>query len=269
MRNAAPTPPPDAASAPTAPERDLARPPDGVDGPSPGAIVLDGVVKTYGTGEVAVHALRGIDLRIEVGQFVVILGPSGSGKTTLMNLLGGIEPPTSGRIVAAGRDITALDEASLTAYRRAEVGFVFQFFNLIPTLTALENVALVAELVGVRDPAASLEALRAVGMADRADHFPGALSGGEQQRVAIARAVVKDPSILLCDEPTGSLDLETGRQVLSVLRRASGSDGRTVVLVTHNSAIAAMADRVLRMGSGELLDDHLLAHPVAPEAVTW
>jgi putative ABC transport system ATP-binding protein len=243
----------------------------GVDASHPpqSAIVLEQVVKTYGAGEVAVHALRGIDLTIPAGQFVVVLGPSGSGKTTLMNLLGGIEPPTSGRILVAGRDITTLDDQALTAYRRAAVGFVFQFFNLIPTLTALENVALVAELVGARDTATSLEALRAVDMVDRADHFPGALSGGEQQRVAIARAVVKDPSILLCDEPTGSLDLETGRQVLSVLRRASGSDGRTVVLVTHNSAIAAMADRVLRMGSGELLDDRLQPHPLAPEEVAW
>ncbi|MFH0750521.1 MAG: ABC transporter ATP-binding protein [Chloroflexota bacterium] len=238
-------------------------------GPADRAIRLERITTTYGSGEVAVHALRGIDLEIEAGQFVVVLGPSGSGKTTLMNLVGGIEAPTSGRIAVAGRDITALDERALTAYRRAEVGFVFQFFNLIPTLTALENVALVAELVGDRDPASSLAALRDVGLADRADHFPGALSGGEQQRVAIARALVKRPSILLCDEPTGSLDLDTGRQVLAVLRRTSRAGERTVVLVTHNSAIAGMADRVLRMGSGELLDDRLQPDPIAPEEVRW
>jgi len=238
-------------------------------GPAATAIRLERIVKTYGSGEVAVHALRGIDLEINAGQLVVVLGPSGSGKTTLMNVIGGIEPPTGGRISVAGRDITTLDDRALTAYRRAEVGFVFQFFNLVPTLTALENVALVAELVGDRGSESSLAALRAVGLDDRADHFPGALSGGEQQRVAIARAIVKRPTILLCDEPTGSLDLETGRQVLSVLNRTSRAAGGTVVLVTHNSAIAGMADRVLRMGSGELLDDRLQPHPIAPEEVTW
>jgi len=237
--------------------------------PADVAIRLERVVKTYGDGEVAVHALRGIDLEIEAGQFVVVLGPSGSGKTTLMNLIGGIEPPTSGRITVAGRELTTLDDRALTAYRRAEVGFIFQFFNLVPTLTALENVALVAELVGDRGPESSLAALRAVGLDDRADHFPGAMSGGEQQRVAIARALVKRPTILLCDEPTGSLDLETGRQVLSALHRTSRTSGRTVVLVTHNSAIAGMADRVLRMGSGELLEDRLQPQPIAPEEVTW
>ncbi len=241
-------------------------------GDTPGAEVairLENVVKTYGSGEVAVHALRGVDLEIGAGQFVVVLGPSGSGKTTLMNLIGGIEPPTSGRIIVAGRDLTTLDDRALTAYRRAEVGFVFQFFNLVPALTAAENVALVAELVGDRGPESSLAALRAVGLADRADHFPGAMSGGEQQRVAIARAMVKRPTILLCDEPTGSLDLETGRQVLSVLHRTSRANGRTVVLVTHNSAIAMMADRVLRMGSGELLEDRLQPQPIEPENVAW
>jgi putative ABC transport system ATP-binding protein len=232
------------------------------------AIKLSGLEKTYGSGEVAVRALRGIDLEIPSGQFVVVLGPSGSGKTTLMNMVGGIEPPTAGRVTVAGRDVTSLAEKELTDYRRAEVGFVFQFFNLIPTLTALENVALVAELVG-RNVQASLAALQAVGLADRAGHFPAAMSGGEQQRVAIARALVKNPAILLCDEPTGSLDLETGRQVLSALHRTGRNDGRTVMLVTHNSAIAKMADRVLHLGSGQLLDDTRNAHPVRPEEVTW
>ena len=238
-------------------------------GPVPPAVRLEGIHKTYGRGDVAVHALRGIDVEIPAGELVVVLGPSGSGKTTLLNLVGGIETPTAGRIVVAGRDITQLDERALTAYRRSEVGFVFQFFNLVPTLTALENIALVAELVGERDPETALAALREVGLADRADHFPAALSGGEQQRVAIARALVKRPSLLLADEPTGSLDLETGRQVLVALRTATRSRGHTAFLVTHNSAIARMADRVLRMGSGEIVENLRQSSPLAPQEVSW
>jgi putative ABC transport system ATP-binding protein len=247
----------------------------GQGGMGPGAIVptpairLTDVRKVFGAGEVAVHALRGITLDVPPGQFVVVLGPSGSGKTTLMNVVGGIEPATSGTIEVAGQELGGSDEAALTAFRRATVGFVFQFFNLVPTLTALENVQLVAELVGRTDPEVSAAALRAVGLDGRDDHFPSALSGGEQQRVAIARATVKDPPILLCDEPTGSLDLETGRQVLGVLYRLSRSGGRTVLLVTHNSAIAAMADRVVRMRSGEIVDDRLSSNPSAPEEITW
>jgi putative ABC transport system ATP-binding protein len=235
----------------------------------PSAILLEGVTKTYGSGEVAVHALRGIDLDVRAGQFVVVLGPSGSGKTTLMNLVGGMEPPTDGRITVAGTLLNGLDDAALTAYRRDTVGFVFQFFNLVPTLTALENVLLVAELVGRKDRESTLAVLRAVSLEDRADHFPAAMSGGEQQRIAIARAIVKDPPLLLCDEPTGSLDLETGRQVLAVLHRLSREGGRTVLLVTHNSAIATMADRVIRMRSGALVDDRLNDSPVPPDEITW
>jgi putative ABC transport system ATP-binding protein len=233
------------------------------------AIRLEGLTKTYGEGDLAVHALRGIDLEIRSGEFVVILGPSGSGKTTLMNVIGGIEPPTAGRITVRGREITALGEAALTDYRRTDVGFIFQFFNLIPTLTAAENVALVAELVSDRDPELVLAALRSVTLGDRADHFPGALSGGEQQRVAIARALVKKPAILLCDEPTGALDLENGRGVLAALHDASRAGGQTVILVTHNSAIATMADRVLRMGSGQLLGDTPQPDPTPPAEVRW
>ncbi len=229
---------------------------------------LDGVTKSYGSGEIEVDALRGIELSVPRGQFVVVLGPSGSGKTTLMNLIGGIEPPTAGSVVVAGHDLTAADDTALTEYRRAQLGFVFQFFNLIPTLTALENVALVAELVGAPEEQARA-ALDAVGLGERADHFPSALSGGEQQRVAIARALVKDPPLLLADEPTGSLDLDTGRQVLAALHRACRDGGRTVLLVTHNSAIAAMADRVLRLGSGRLVRDDLVTDPVPAEAVRW
>jgi putative ABC transport system ATP-binding protein len=232
------------------------------------AIRLEGVEKVYGEGPLAVHALAGIDLEILAGQLVVVLGPSGSGKTTLMNLVGGIEPATAGRVVVGGRDLAGLDDRALTDYRRTQVGFVFQFFNLIPTLTAAENVGLIAELVHVGDDGVR-GALDAVGLDGRSDHFPGSLSGGEQQRVAIARAVVKQPAILLCDEPTGSLDLDTGRQVLSVLRRLNREAGRTVLIVTHNSAIAAMADRVLRLRSGRLVDDRLQAEPIEPEAVTW
>ncbi len=232
------------------------------------AIRLASVGKVYGEGDLAVHALRDIDLEVPRGQFVVVLGPSGSGKTTLMNLVGGIEPATSGRVEIGGQDLAGLDDRSLTAYRRDRVGFVFQFFNLIPTLTALENVALIGELVGVGEDEAR-RALQAVGLDGRSDHFPSALSGGEQQRVAIARAVVKRPGLLLCDEPTGSLDLETGRQVLAVLRRLNRADGRTVMLVTHNSAIAAMADRVLRLHSGRIHEDALQVSPIEPEAVTW
>ncbi len=235
------------------------------DGP---LVRLDGVTKSYGSGETEVDALRGIDLSVVAGQFIVVLGPSGSGKTTLMNLVGGIESPTAGAITVAGHDLASADDTALTEYRRTQLGFVFQFFNLIPTLTALENVALVAELVGAPEERARA-ALDAVGLGERADHFPSALSGGEQQRVAIARALVKDPPLLLADEPTGSLDLDTGRQVLAALHRACRDGGRTVLLVTHNSAIAAMADRVLRLGSGSLVDDEVVAHPVPPEEVHW
>ena len=237
--------------------------------PTPGALRLQNVTKVYGSGEVAVHALRGVSLDVPSGQFVVVLGPSGSGKTTLMNVIGGMEPATAGAVEVAGQDLSGLDEQGLTAYRRDALGFVFQFFNLVPTLTALENVQLVAELVGKSSPAVSAEALSAVGLDGRADHFPAAMSGGEQQRVAMARAIVKDPPILLCDEPTGSLDLETGRQVLAVLRRISRDHGCTVVLVTHNSAIAAMADRVLRMRSGAIVEDRRINNPVEPDDVQW
>lgn len=232
-------------------------------------IRLSAVDKSYGTGSVAVHALRNLSLEIGSGEFVVVLGPSGSGKTTLMDLVGGIEKPTGGMVEVAGQQLAGMDDAGLTEFRRLTIGFVFQFFNLIPTLTALENVQLVAELAGRSDPNASLAALTAVGLGDRADRFPGALSGGEQQRVAIARAVVKDPPILLCDEPTGSLDLETGRTVLSVLRATSSNTHRTVLLVTHNSAIATIADRVIHLRSGRVADDRRVANPADPETVSW
>jgi putative ABC transport system ATP-binding protein len=232
-------------------------------------VLLDGVGKTYGEGPAAVEALRGVSLAIEAGELVVFFGPSGSGKTTLLNLVGALERPTVGSLVVAGTELGHLDEAGRTAFRRTRVGFVFQFFNLVPTLTALENVALVLELTGRDQPEErARRALAAVGLGDHLDRFPGQLSGGEQQRVAIARAVAKEPALLLCDEPTGALDLETGRLVLEQLRRVN-REGRTVLIVTHNSGVAAMADRVVRLRSGELVSVERNAVPVEPAAVSW
>jgi putative ABC transport system ATP-binding protein len=231
-------------------------------------IALEDVHKTFGSGDLAVHALRGANLGIDPGQFVVVLGPSGSGKTTMINVIGGIEPASSGRITVRGVEIAGLGERALTEYRRQQVGFVFQFFNLIPTLTARENVALVGELVGAGASAAA-DTLAQVGLADKTDRFPSSLSGGEQQRVAIARALVKRPTVLLLDEPTGSLDLETGRQVLGVLRSAAQSFGSTVLLVTHNSAIARMADRVVHLHSGRVVEDQFQPQPVDASELQW
>ncbi len=252
----------------TRPHETDGAPPAGQAGHDGATVRFEGVSKTFGTGDVAVHALRGVDLQIEAGQFVVVLGPSGSGKTTLMNIAGGIESATDGRVRVGDRDLGGLDDEALTTYRREGVGFIFQFFNLVPTLTAVENVALVAELVG-KGEAEARATLDAVGLTDRVDHFASALSGGEQQRVAIARALVKSPEILLCDEPTGSLDADVGRSVLGVIHRLARTDGRTVILATHNSIIATMADRVLRLRSGEIVDDVLQANPAPPEEVTW
>jgi putative ABC transport system ATP-binding protein len=232
------------------------------------AVVLEDVSKRYGTGEVAVDALRGISASVDPGELVVVLGPSGSGKTTLLNLIGGIEPPTSGRLTVNGVTLHDKSPVALTEYRRGTIGFVFQFFNLIPTLTALENVQLVAELAGSEGAARSEEWLTTVGLTERLDHFPGSLSGGEQQRVAIARALVNEAPVLLCDEPTGSLDVDSGRGVLSQIRHAADS-GRTVVLVTHNSAIARIGDRVLRMGSGRIVEDRRAERPDPPEEISW
>jgi putative ABC transport system ATP-binding protein len=231
-------------------------------------ILLEHVDKTFGTGELAVHALRGATLEIERGQFVVVLGPSGSGKTTLINVIGGIEPASSGRVSVSGVEVTGLKERELTSYRRAQVGFVFQFFNLIPTLTARENVALVGELIGA-DGRAATATLEQVGLGDKGDRFPSSLSGGEQQRVAIARALVKRPTLLLLDEPTGSLDLETGRHVLGVLRSTAVTFGSTVLLVTHNSAIARMADRVIHLHSGAIVEDQLQPEPLDASELQW
>ena len=230
---------------------------------------MAGVWKTFGEGHTAVHALKNIDLAAPQGQFVVILGPSGSGKTTLLNLVGAIDGATAGRIDVGGHDLTSLTTDQQVRYRRENVGFVFQFFNLIPTLTAVENVELVADLTGANGAERAVAVLGKVGLADRIHHFPGQLSGGEQQRVAIARALVKQPPILLCDEPTGELDFETGRMILDLLQGVSKEQNQTVLLVTHNAAIGEMADRVLKLGSGEIVDDISHDSPAPAEALTW
>jgi len=230
---------------------------------------MAGVWKTFGEGHTAVNALKNVDVKGPQGEFVVILGPSGSGKTTLLNLVGAIDEPTQGRIQVGPYDLTSLNQDDQVKYRRENVGFVFQFFNLIPTLTAAENVELVADLTGDDGATRAHDVLAKVGLGDRADHFPSQLSGGEQQRVAIARALVKQPPILLCDEPTGELDYETGRIILQLLQDVSKEQNRTVLLVTHNAAIGAMADRVLRLRSGEIVDDSHNDSPVAAGALTW
>jgi putative ABC transport system ATP-binding protein len=213
-----------------------------------------GLTKVYHMGEVEVHALRGVDLEIREGRFVVLLGHSGSGKSTLLNILGGLDAPTSGRVLYRGQDLTAADDESLTEYRRRSVGFVFQFYNLIASLTARENVELVTDIA--TDPLPAREALSLVGLGDRVDHFPSQMSGGEQQRVAIARAVAKRPAVLLCDEPTGALDIATGIVVLEALEHVGRELGTTVLVITHNSAIAEMADRVITLADGRIVDDH-------------
>ncbi|NCW44709.1 MAG: ABC transporter ATP-binding protein [Gemmatimonadaceae bacterium] len=232
-----------------------------------------GLSKVYGSGGAAVIALQGVDLDVSAGEFVVILGPSGSGKSTLLNILGGLDTPTAGDVTFRDHALTGASDDELTRYRREHVGFVFQFYNLIPGLTALENVQLVTDLTlndphgrGAEDPAA---ALRLVGLGDRLDFFPAQLSGGEQQRVAIARAVAKRPDVLLCDEPTGALDFETGKLVLEALRRANRDLGTSTVVITHNVGIAAMADRVLRMRSGAIVDVVVNGAPCEPAALAW
>jgi putative ABC transport system ATP-binding protein len=233
------------------------------------AVSLIDVWKTYGEGATAVKALAGIDAEIPSGEFTVILGPSGSGKTTLLNLIGGIEEVTSGDVVVEGTRLAGLDADALTEFRRSMVGFVFQFFNLIPTLTAAENVELVANLTMDDGEARTREVLEQVGLAERAHHFPAMLSGGEQQRVAVARALVKTPRVLLCDEPTGELDFETGRLILALLRRLNRELDQTVLLVTHNAAIGEMADRVIRLRSGEVVADRRNSHPIKAEELIW
>ena len=225
------------------------------------------VTKIYRVGEIEVHALRKVSLELFTGEFVVLLGASGSGKSTLLNILGGLEVPTSGELHYFDHILTHATDREMTRYRREHVGFVFQFFNLLPSLTALENVELVTEIA--TNPVPARDALTMVGLSDRLNHFPSQLSGGEQQRVAIARAIAKRPDVLLCDEPTGSLDYPTGKKVLEVLERSNRELGTLTVVITHNAAIAGMANRVMRISSGQIVDVHTNATRVSPAELSW
>ncbi len=218
-------------------------------------------------GEVEVHALRSLNLDLYESEFVVLLGPSGSGKSTLLNILGGLDIPSSGHFYFRNQDLTNANDAVLTRFRRNSVGFIFQFYNLIPSLTARENVALVTEIA--RHPMKPEQALELVGLSDRLDHFPAQLSGGEQQRVAIARAIAKRPEVLLCDEPTGALDFQTGKIVLEALAQVNQELGTTTAVITHNAGIAGMADRVITMRSGEITNIQYNEHKLAPSALEW
>jgi putative ABC transport system ATP-binding protein len=228
---------------------------------------VEGLTKTYRMGEVEVEALRGVDLEVPVGELLVLLGHSGSGKSTLMNIVGSLDEPTAGRVLYRGRNLTGADDAARTAFRRQNVGFVFQFYNLIPSLTARENVALVTEIA--HEPMSPEAALELMGLSDRLDHFPAQLSGGQQQRVAIARAIAKRPDLLLCDEPTGALDIDTGVVVLEALERAHEELGTTVLVITHNAAIAGMADRVVTLADGRIAEDRRIAERVTPRDIRW
>ncbi len=227
----------------------------------------EGISKVYETGETKVHALRGVDLSLYEGELVVLLGPSGSGKSTLLNILGGLDQPSSGTLYFRGREVTAFNPEELTLFRRTHIGFVFQFYNLIPSLTARENVALVTEIAP--NPMSPDEALALVGLDHRLDHFPAQMSGGEQQRVAIARAIAKKPSVLLCDEPTGALDSKTGVVVLQALARANAELNTTTAVITHNAGIAEMADRVIRFGDGHITSVERNEHRRPPEDLSW
>ena len=225
------------------------------------------ITKTYHMGEVDVHALRGVDLDLYSGEFVVLLGPSGSGKSTLLNILGGLDVPSSGTVFYRDRQLTDFDDAALTRYRRNHVGFVFQFYNLIPSLTARENVSLITEVS--RDPMKPEEALGMVDLGARLDHFPAQMSGGEQQRVAIARAVAKRPDVLLCDEPTGALDVRTGILVLEAIQRINVDLGTTTAVITHNAVIGEMADRIIHLSGGEITGVEVNSHKRPATELKW
>lgn len=225
------------------------------------------LVKEYRMGEVTVRALRGVDLEIRSGEFIVILGPSGSGKSTLLNIIGGLDPPTSGEVWFRDENLSTFSESQFTKYRRHNIGFVFQFYNLIPNLTAQENVEMATEIS--LDPMDPVEAVSLVGLTERANHFPAQLSGGEQQRVAIARAVAKRPEVLLCDEPTGALDISTGKVVLKALNSVNREVGTTLIVITHNASIGEMADRVIRMRDGMVRDIRSNAQRRTVEEVEW
>ncbi|MFN3523002.1 MAG: ABC transporter ATP-binding protein [Phenylobacterium sp.] len=231
------------------------------------AFAIRGLTKVYETSAGQVHALRGLDLDIRKGEILVLLGPSGSGKSTLLNILGGLDRASAGSVRFEGRELTAETERGLTAYRRAAVGFIFQFFNLVPSLTARENVMLITEVS--RDPMAPEDALAMVGLADRMDHFPAQLSGGQQQRVAVARAIAKRPKVLLCDEPTGSLDSESGIQVLEAIVKVADDVGATTMIVSHNTDIALIGDRVIRFRDGHITELSANAARLAPREMRW
>lgn len=234
--------------------------------------VLRDVYKTYQMGEVEIHALREVDLEIRRGEFIAILGPSGSGKTTLLNILGGIDTPSRGSIVIDGQDISGFNRKQLTILRREKIGFIFQFFNLIPTLTARENVEYALELEarqGVKPKRDAATLLDMVGLKERLDHFPFQLSGGEQQRVAVARAIAKEPALILGDEPTGNLDYRMGKLVLKTLKEVNVAEGTTCIIVTHNMPIAQIADRIIHIHDGEVAEIETIENPVSPEDVSW
>jgi putative ABC transport system ATP-binding protein len=233
------------------------------------AVKTTELTKTYGEGETEVRALRDVSLEIPKGELAVLLGPSGSGKTTLLNQIGALEEPTSGTVEADGVTLGDLDDKGRTAYRLNSIGFVFQFYNLVPTLTAKENVALIAELASSDGLQRTEEVLERVGLGDRMDHFPGQLSGGEQQRVSIARGLVKDPPLMLCDEPTGSLDVESGISILNLLRDVTRDGERSVLIVTHNAVTAKMADRVIRLRDGQITSQETNPSPAHPEQLDW
>lgn len=233
----------------------------------PEFVQLENITKVYKMGEVEIRAADGIDFVIRKGEFVVIVGPSGAGKTTVLNILGGMDTATDGRIIVDGEDITSYNERQLTTYRRNDIGFVFQFYNLVPNLTAKENVELALQIS--KDPLDAMEVLRDVGLADRADNFPAQLSGGEQQRVSIARALAKNPKLMLCDEPTGALDYNTGKAILTLLQDTCRERGMTVIVITHNSALAPMADRLIRIKNGRVDSMTLNENPMSVDLIEW
>lgn len=232
-----------------------------------GFVRMERVTKIYKMGEVEIHAVDGIDFSIRKGEFVIVVGPSGAGKTTVLNILGGMDTATGGKVIVDGADIAKYSQRRLTGYRRDDIGFVFQFYNLVPNLTALENVELALQIC--KDPLDAKKVMEEVGLGERLDNFPAQLSGGEQQRVSIARALAKNPKLLLCDEPTGALDYNTGKAILKLLQDTCREKGMTVIVITHNSAIAPMADRIIRIKNGKVSSMELNEHPVSVETIEW
>lgn len=230
-------------------------------------VELKDVKKTYQMGEITIHAVDGIDFAIDKGEFVVIVGPSGAGKTTVLNILGGMDKATSGQVWVDGTDVASYNNRKLTAYRRNDIGFVFQFYNLLPNLTAVENVELALQIC--KDPLDAETVIREVGLGERMQNFPAQLSGGEQQRVSIARALAKNPKLLLCDEPTGALDYQTGKSILKLLQDTCRKKGMTVIVITHNSALAPMADRVIQIKNGKVSRMTCNEHPVSVDTIEW